>query len=189
MVKKVITLLVPLFVLSICGWAQFPTEISVTCNFQAIKIQQDSTWVYGINNAGAIVGTYNPTSGSQSGYVLKNGHVTNITWPGAAFTSGYGISDTGSVVGAYAMDLFSAEQGFSWTNGNFVNLTFPGSLATYATGININGQIVGSYQDGAGTFHGFLHSATGYVSIDYPGAQSTVVAQINNNGAMVGSFT
>ncbi len=75
------------------GLAQSATEAPATCTFRAVQIQTGYTSVYGINNRGVIVGTYNSNSGTQWGYVLKDATVTNIAWPDAAFTSAYGMND------------------------------------------------------------------------------------------------
>src|SRR5216684_1515284 len=150
-----------LSLLILAAWSstQCAAQTASTCTFQKVQIQTDYTLVFGINNVGAIVGTYNPTSGSQAAFIRKSGVVTTIYYPGAAMTSGYGINDNGAIVGSYVMPgIGSPNYGFQWTNGTFVNLSFPGSISTSATGINKTGQVVGSYQDSKGTFHGFKYT-------------------------------
>ncbi len=165
-------------------------QTASTCTFQKVKIQTDYTLVFGINNVGAIVGTYNPTSGSQAAFIRKSGVVTTIYYPGAAMTSGYGINDNGAIVGSYVMPgIGSPNYGFQWTNGTFVNLSFPGSISTSATGINKTGQVVGSYQDSKGIFHGFKYVGGKYTTINYPNASSTLLSTINNNNEIAGAYT
>jgi uncharacterized membrane protein len=128
MLRNLIHRLIPVLLLLACGWMQCTAQ-SASCTFQKIQIKTDYTSVYGINNKGAIVGTYNPTSGSQAAYVLKSGAVTTIFYPGAAMTSGYGINDNGAVVGSYAPPGVGAPNyGFEWANGTFVKVSFPGSI-------------------------------------------------------------
>jgi probable HAF family extracellular repeat protein len=188
MLKAFTQLCVLLSLIGIAG-AQSLEQAPQTCSFQSVQIQKDYTSVYGINNNGAMVGTYTPASNPQEGFVLLNGTLTSIEWPGAAYTNGYGINDNGVVVGSYAKTLMSAEQAYAWSNGKFLGLQYPGALATYAYGINLHNQIVGSYQDAQGVFHGFSYSTRKYTSIDYPGAQSTIVSGINNDGDIVGAYT
>jgi len=167
--------------------AQSARPVTPSCNFSRIQIGL-YTSVYRINNKNVIVGTYNPNASAQFGYVLTGTTVTNIDYPGSAFTSAFGMNDNGEVVGAYAMTLTSPDQGFSWLNGVFTTLTYPGSLATYAQGINIHNVIVGTYQDSQGANHGFAYSGGKYVAINIPGATSTLLSGINKNGAIVGSY-
>jgi hypothetical protein len=182
--------LIPMLVLATCAWTQLSAQDPSSCTFYKVQIQAHYTSVYGVNNNGAIVGTYNPTSGSQAAYILKNGTVTAIFYPGAAMTDGFGINDYGAIVGAYVPPgIGTPDYGYEWKNGTFVNITFPGALSTEAFGINIHGVVVGSYQDSSGVFHGFRYSGGKYTRLDYPHAQSTVVSSINNNGVISGAYT
>jgi uncharacterized membrane protein len=163
------------------------------CTFTRVQIQQETTYVYSINDSNTIVGEFlplsTPTCHSEAGFILKNGNVTCLVWPGSYLTSANAINDGGVVAGAYTLYVFGSQQGFVWNKGKFTNLTYPGSILTAATGINAQGFVVGSYQDSQGIFHGFLYSGGHYSSIDYPGAQSTQATQINKLGAIVGSYT
>ena len=93
-----------MFCVAISALAQSNRPTPSSCSFTTIQLGV-YTSTSAINNKGAIVGTYNPTARGQAGYVLQGGNVTNIVWPEAAFTSAYGISDNGAVVGAYAITL------------------------------------------------------------------------------------
>lgn len=80
--------LVPLLLIAACGLPAVAQ--STTCTFHKVQIKTDYTSVYGINNKNAIVGTYNPTFSSQGAFILQNGAVLTIFYPGAAMTSGFG---------------------------------------------------------------------------------------------------
>src|SRR5258706_6393742 len=190
MFKTAVRFLMPVALLIATEIAQSTIDFSATCTYRQFQIPGAYfTSVYGINNKGAIVGTYNPNSGSQFGYVWQNGVVSNYVYPGAAFTNAYGISDAGAVVGSYQVTLFGSQQGYVWSNGKYAEISYPGSLATYAYGMNVHGQIVGSYQDSLGISHGFSYFAGTHTVVDYPGAAATFVTGINNNGVMVGAYT
>lgn len=167
-----------------------PSYGQSSCSFRKIEIQTDFTSVYGINNRNAIVGTYNPTSSSQAAFILQNGVVKTIFYPGASMTSGFGINDNGDIVGAWMPPGFNAPNyGFQYVNGVFTSLSYPGSILTSATGINKNDIVVGSYQDTQGVFHGYVYSGGKYVALNYPGQPSTVLNTINNNNVIAGAYT
>ena len=64
---------------------------------------------------------------------------TTIDVPGASLTEGFGINDSGQIVG----DFFDAtgSHGFLDTGGSFTTIDVPGSV-TQTRGINDSGQIV-----------------------------------------------
>jgi hypothetical protein len=104
--------------LTACACTQSPAQAPTGCTFQKVQIKTDYTSIYGINNKGAIVGTYNPTSGSQAAFVLKSGAVTTIYYPGAAMTSGFGINDNSAIVGSYTPPgIGDPYYGFECSNG------------------------------------------------------------------------
>src|ERR1700736_4719466 len=57
------------------------------------------TNVYGINDAGQIVGTYGIADGTTQGFVDNGGVFTTISVPGATYTNAIGINDAGQIVG------------------------------------------------------------------------------------------
>lgn len=72
-----------------------------------------SSYAYGINNSGEIVGSYDGTENSSArGYVYSNGTYTPVDYPGiAAGTTPYGINNAGQIVGMY-IDSNSYRNGF-----------------------------------------------------------------------------
>ena len=164
---------------------------SSTCTFHKVQIGTDFTSVYGINNKGAIVGTYNPNPGTQAAYILKNGVVTTIFYPGAAMTSGFGINDDGDIVGSYTPPGVGApDYGFEDIKGVFISLSYPGgSIMTSASGINKAGIVVGIYQDNNGITRGFAYFNEKYTTINYPHATATFASTINNKNVIAGGYT
>ena len=164
---------------------------SNACTYHKVQVGTDYTYVYGINNKGAIVGTYNPNSTSQAAYILKSGVVTTIFYPGAAMTSGFGINDNQDIVGSYVPPGVGAPTfGFQYVNGVFTSLSFPGgSIMTQAIGINRAGIVVGTYQDAKAVTHGFAYSNGKYTSITFPGATATFANTVSNKNVLAGGYT
>lgn len=140
-----------------------------------------STYAYGVNDAGDIVGDI-----GAHGFVYTGGSFTQIdvSLPGATGTTAYGINNDGAIVGIFAAN--HQTHGFLDVNGNFSQIDVPGATATYAYGINDGGEIVGRFRDSTGT-HGFLDVGGNFTQIDVPGQGDTEAYGINDSGAIVGS--
>lgn len=109
----------------------------------------------GVNNAGDVVGFYQPTGTTFSGFEDIGGTLTNITVPGSVSTQALGINNLGEIVGDYSLangDMF----GFLDVGGTFTTLDPFGSTAVTANGINDAGHIVGFYADAALNTMGFV---------------------------------
>ena len=108
------------------------------------------TNVFGINNAGDLVGSYTDNNGRSHGFRLdRQGVLTAIDVPGSQDTFVFGLNNLGVIVGSF-LDNFSRAHGFAYTNGVFTTLDAPGSPRnSTARGINDLGQIIiegnGSY--------------------------------------------
>jgi uncharacterized membrane protein len=97
-----------------------------------------------INDAGAIVGTYdiNMMTGPHSLF-YQNGIYMSIDVPGANFTAAGSINDSG-VVADYNENATGAIHGFLYFNGKFTTVVMPGALNTNLFGLNDAGVIVGT---------------------------------------------
>jgi PEP-CTERM motif len=103
----------------------------------------------GVNNAGTVVGFYQPTSTTFTGFEDIAGLISSITFPGSVDTQALGVNDLGQIVGDYTLangDMF----GFLDTGGMFTTLDPFGSTAVTINGINDNGRVVGFYVDANG---------------------------------------
>jgi probable HAF family extracellular repeat protein len=60
------------------------------------------TLASGINDAGAVVGRYTDSSGTNHGFLWQGGSFTTRDVPGALSTQVIGINNTGDIVGGYA---------------------------------------------------------------------------------------
>ena len=105
----------------------------------------------GINSKGDIVGSYT-LAGSTHGFLLSDGVVTTIDYPGAVFTDARGINIRGDIVGAYRMMTEPAVNLHGYLrdkHGRFTPIDFPngGHTNTIAQRITASGLIVGCRHD------------------------------------------
>jgi uncharacterized membrane protein len=154
----------------------------------------------GMNEAGAIVGTYSYDDLTAHGFVLSGGTFESIDFPGACSgifcgTEAVGINSQGQIVGQYyscgVPNGYGCRHSFLWDDGVFTVLPdAPASMAgtTAASAINTTGQIVGYYVDPCFcTIHGFSFSDGVYTTIDRPGFSATALHGLNDSGSMVGT--
>jgi hypothetical protein len=146
-----------------------------------------STRPTGVNDSGAIVGSYSDGTNSH-GFVNNGGTFTDINVTGATNTFALGINNSGAIVGYYTTGS-SSNLGFVDNNGTFTTLDPLNSTFTRATGINSAGDIVGFYSDGTNN-HGYLYDpiTMSYTFFDYPGAPNTVAQGINASSQIVGYY-
>ena len=103
------------------------------------------TYVFGLNDARWVTGTYRDGQGLLKGFVWKDGVYTAITYPGATETYIGGINNANAMVGWKVEG--GKVSGFVATAGKFrpVLVTFANAANTRARAINDLGQIVGTY--------------------------------------------
>ena len=168
-----------------------------------------STYLYGINDAGEVVGAYVDDNGNTHGFLatvpIPSAPPATTTYtfrtledPSAVFgTYAYGINKYGQIVGYY-VDGNGQKNGFIYSQGTFTTITGTQSVTdanggthTYTLpivpqGINDTDQIVGYFTGG-----GFLYNYnTG--AFFPPGSYvvGTGLAQgINNQNVIVGSYS
>jgi probable HAF family extracellular repeat protein len=162
------------------------TVTTALYNFVTIIYQGSSTFLYGINNNGQIVGSND--LGSGQGFLYSGGAFSSIDYPGApvGYTTPYGINDSGQIVGSY-QDQALNTHGFLYSGGTFSTIDYPGGSGSAATGINNSGQIVGAYEDQAFNGYGFLYNGGTFSTINYPGSNQTAPSGINDVGQIVGT--
>ncbi|HET9280332.1 MAG TPA: hypothetical protein VFR24_00020 [Candidatus Angelobacter sp.] len=168
----------------LCGIIGFSVVASAQCKFTTLNIPGEiSSFATGINDQGAIVGTFSPTFGS-SGFLLFRGSFTHFSFPGATTTEteAEDINNVGQIVGDYFNS--TGQHGFVVHNGAFHSISDPAAPSqTQALSINNFGTIVGS----AGVF-GFRLSRGHFTTIRFPGSTHTVAAGINDFGVIVGTY-
>jgi probable HAF family extracellular repeat protein len=156
----------------------------------------------GINNSGAIAGSYIPNSGDNAGYqdgfLYNGGSFISLTDPSSlpnpgSETGAEGVNDSGTVVGYYVNPSNDSAVSFIYSGGTFTDLPAPSGtapLSAEAMDINNAGQIVGFYQSQSPN-HGFLYKGGVYTTLDDPsaGPSGTIAYGINNNGQIVGTYS
>ena len=81
---------------------------------------------------------------------------SHLDYPGATITLGFGISNTGDVVGPeFTNDFFSAH-GYLFRHGTFTLIDVSGAQATWPTMAIDSRRIVGAYFSPDQVFHGFV---------------------------------
>ncbi|HEY2360778.1 MAG TPA: hypothetical protein VGK36_06670 [Candidatus Angelobacter sp.] len=150
-----------------------------------------STVANGVNDLGDIVGQFTGT-GSEFGFLLHQGKLTIISFPGATGgTLASSINNQGVIVGNYFISGQSdGTHGFMWKNGAFTNIDFPGAAVTFPVKITNNGDVVGTYIDSAGFQNGFSFDKGHYSTIDRPGFADTRITAGNSFDNVLGfAFT
>jgi probable HAF family extracellular repeat protein len=151
-----------------------------------------TTFAFGINDMGQIVGYYDNNSGHH-GFLLSGGTYTTLDDPSAdaGNTLAHAVSAIGQVAGQYTNA--SGTHGFFLSGGNYRTLDdpTPTTTATVANGIDVSGQIgliVGYFQSSSG-IHGFVLSNSTYTTLDDPSASNnTVATSVNGKGQIVGHY-
>jgi uncharacterized membrane protein len=155
-------------------------------NFAALNYPKAvNTWLYGINQLGSVVGSFNISS-VVKGYKLESGKYTVIRYGSALATRPQAISDDGVVVGSYFDGILN--HGFVWLNGTFKTIDSPNApYGTILTGVNRSGLIVGNRLTADRTF-GFIYRNNAFANIVYAGAKFTTAGGINNAGVISGEI-
>ena len=156
-------------------------------------ISQGTSSMYGINDAGILVGLGAANLDSilnnvgLHGFLWRHGGYAQIDYPGSIGTGCSAINDEGQIVGWY-VDASQNTHGFLLEEDRFRTLDVPGAVSTFALGINNLGQIVGRYVDASQVQHGFLLSRGVYTTVDFPGQTGNELYGINDHGEMVGNY-
>ncbi|HZS26584.1 MAG TPA: hypothetical protein VFB76_05100 [Candidatus Angelobacter sp.] len=141
----------------------------------------------GINDLGDIIGVITVNGVVQS-YLLHNGKVTLISFPGAeGGTFARSINNAGVIVGGYRLGPESTDHagGFSWKNGVFTTIEVPGSNDTFPAKINDKGVIVGLDFDSQDVNRGFALVDGKFFNL-VPDPDGTDVFALNNFNNVLG---
>lgn len=138
--------------------------------------------VTGVNANGDVVGTINSDTPPSNGYVLHNGKVTLLSFPGADVTQPTSINDQGVVVGGYLVQGVNSNPAFMWKDGVFSNIKPPDSIPepfVFPSKVSNSGVVVGSYQPESGG-SGFALKNGIYAKFDAPaGFDGPTVLAVN----------
>jgi hypothetical protein len=87
-----------------------------------------------------------PTDARSAGFMLQNGKLTDLKYPGAKFTQALGVDNSDVVVGFYN-DADGNPQGFRYDHGRYEQISVPGASSTIVNGVNSRGDIVGFFTE------------------------------------------
>ena len=103
------------------------TGYTKTYTFTAIDFRgARNTYLYGINNSGEIVGSYEDVNRNEHGFLYAGGNFTSIDVLGSPGTYPGGINDSGEIVGYYE-DVNFDDHGFLYAGGKFTSMDVPGA--------------------------------------------------------------
>jgi len=151
------------------------------------------TVAYGINDTGQVTGWFTDTSNVVHAFLYNGGAWTTIDNNplngGGGETQGFGINNSGRIVGAIFDPLGhnALYDGTSWTLlGNDPNDT---TNSTSYTGINNSGLMSGIYNSAAGT-QAFLYDGSTFATLNnpYTSVTQTVAWGLNNIGEVAGYY-
>src|SRR6478752_2327297 len=160
-----------------------------TCSFQDLKLQAFSSAASGINDIGAVVGSFSTSLHTSSqAFLLFRGKFTPFTFPGSVSTGAFDINNHAQIVGSYS-DRGGRNHGFFVQSGGFQTIDVPGAVnGTFPNGINNNGDIVGGFFGSSGGERSFLLHAGKFTFFRFPGSVSTEATSINVNSVIVGTY-
>jgi hypothetical protein len=137
-----------------------------------LQSRSDDMPLVGVHRGLAVVGRYDTPDTVAHGYLLRDGSLTTIDYPGSPFTVATGINPSGHIVGRYlGTDGFF--HGFTLIDGEFTTIDHPDGVSIHAMAINAKGDIAGYYEDAARRFHGFQRIKGVFSTVDPPGSSAT----------------
>ena len=151
----------------------------------------------GINDKGAVVGTYVDSAGKAHGFLKVGAKITNLDPPGAVSGNPVGPADgfinNKGVITIFALNSASTYVSFTTANNGKTYKPFhgkgEGASGTAIHNINNNGDIVATVFDSAGNRHGILLHAGKQYSFDDPsGVGSTRADGLNDKLGIVGRY-
>ena len=151
-----------------------------------------NSWVYGINNAGVVVGDYSAGGDRRRAFLNRGKGLVDLGALTGVWSSASGINDRGEVVGNWR-SADGRQRGFIYACGKARDIgTIPGKVTGYSD-INDAGYITASGRNPAtGETLGYLRAPNGAfthlgaIAWDGNGAPETVPAALNNRNQITG---
>jgi probable HAF family extracellular repeat protein len=187
MSQRKLCLIMPAIALALVGEAVAQPQ-SRFISFDLPQAQGSSAW--GINDDGAVAGTYTDAAGKYHGFLLKDGFFTTIDYPDSLKTWVRGINSQGDIVGYHtdaAGQPGGGYRGFLWHQGQFTDINSPNHLNTMPTRISDEGVIVGCAHDNdmMRSIHGFTYTNGTFTELS---TQASMNNAVSSDGSMVAGF-
>jgi probable HAF family extracellular repeat protein len=138
-----------------------------------------SSWAYGINASGQVVGAADTSSGYQHAFLYSGGMMMDLGTLGGDSSSAKAINDAGLVVGVSATNISGDSRAFIYRRGTKAMTDLLG-ISSSASAINNIGQVVGNISTSHGT-DAFLYSGNTVINIG-----TLFPTGINANAQVVG---
>ncbi|MCB1735476.1 MAG: DUF3466 family protein [Gammaproteobacteria bacterium] len=138
----------------------------------------------GINAFGVVTGRSDSGVGPDGQAYRWQGSMTGLGTLGGAESTGWAISDDGTVVGN-AQNASGQYRAF-YDDGTMHDLGTLGGSDSYARDISNTGQIVGDAQTGSGSYHATLWSGGSVSDLGTLGGSGSYGMAINESGVTVG---
>jgi uncharacterized membrane protein len=149
--------------------------------------------LYGVNNAGDMVGEYFAVGVPATGFMDRHGVLTIISFPDASAvrTIPHDINNQGHIAGFFQNNL-SKTIGFLQRGGRFDKIEIAGARFVTILGMNDSDQLVGHYtleSDPDSIRHGFMWSQGQFTAIAFQEATHTEPSGIADDGTIVGTYS
>lgn len=145
------------------------------------------SYAEGINNHGAVVGTYRMSYDSLGAFMYANGQITTI---GGAGTSVIDINDANVVAGSQSFRNYS--NAFLYENGTMTYISIAGRSGTTAIDLNNSGVLLGQASNFNAPDEYFLYSQGTTIMLNdilaaegYAGWSISYATDINDNGQIL----
>lgn len=152
-----------------------------------------TTTVFGMNDAGTVVGTYNnAVTSAQMGYIrAANGTFTDVRPSGATLTTLNSININGLAAGTYIDGANTAHCFvFDSSTSTTSSCDVAGAASISVAKINSSNVVAGFYTDSAGVTHGFTSAKGKASTFDAPaGSVNMQVTDVSDGGTVVGFYT
>jgi hypothetical protein len=129
--------------------------------FTPIHTPGVSSTATGINNLGDITGFATGSKGVTFSWLIHDGHLTALQFPGGSNTQAFGINNKDEIVGSYT-DGSGVMHGFTLKDplgpvSHWQSIDDPNGVgSTVVNGVNNGGDLVGFYTDAVGNTDGML---------------------------------
>jgi hypothetical protein len=171
---------------SFVGLLSFAVDSFAQSPCTEVTLSPYSTYTYGIDNAGDVVGYYQSQSGGNDGYLrTADGNETIIDYPGfVGATQAYGINNVGQIVGTAGSNVFI----YTIATGAFSKVNLHGMTNGGFVAINDAGTVAGSTTVN-GTSYGYIVKGPKLNLLLPPGATGASAMGISGNGTVIGGAT